>query len=123
MEDVKHKKQTGPWIPEFLYEEGSKLPFVDVPEDQEMPDRLFVYEYKQTESREVVEQPDGTTQEMPVYDVDIGMWLSYNVAKERLDAETLDKVRAAFGLDPLEEAKKKGAALTSKIQDKTGNKR
>lgn len=122
MENREHKRKTSDnWIPEFLYEEGAQLPFVDIPEGCKMPEKLFVYEYQQTEGREHVQQPDGTVSEIPVYDVDIGMWFSYKVAKEKLDAETLDKVRVAFGLDKLEDAAAKGQALTKKIQEETGN--
>ncbi len=41
-------ERTSEWIPEILYEDSdegltSNIPFVQVPEDQEMPKMLFIF--------------------------------------------------------------------------------
>ena len=70
---------TKDWYPEFVYEEGSKIPFVVVPIDQVMPDKIFVQEYKETGETETAEDEDGDLIEVPKCDVDIHLYFNYNI--------------------------------------------
>jgi hypothetical protein len=101
------------WIPELVYEEGSNVPFISVPQDEEMPDKLFVFEYKET--GEMTPGPNG--EDIPIADVELHMYFNYNKAKELLDVDTLNKVRLAFGLEDLESAIEKGKKITQAVVD------
>lgn len=104
------------FVPEFLYEEGSMIPFVDVPPNEEMPAKFMVFEYKQTGKFEPA--PDGS--EAPICDMFVHMYFNYAKAKEVLTPELLDQVRVAFDLEPLKIAEKKGQAITEKVMGNIG---
>jgi len=99
------------WIPELMYQEDSQIPFVEVPPDQTMPDKLFVWEFKQTGEYE----PGPSGEDVPICDADIHIYFNYKVAKQVLGPELLDKVRVAFGLEPLEKATEKGKQITDNV--------
>lgn len=99
------------WVPEIVYQDDSPIPLVEVPADQDMPDKLFMWGYKHT--GEVEPGPEG--EEVPVCDTDIHMYFHYNKLKEVIDVDLLDQIRVAFGLDPLASAKKKGEAITNRV--------
>jgi hypothetical protein len=103
------------WIPELVYQDDSPIPFVEVPESEDMPDKLFVWEYKHT--GEVEPGPEG--EEVPVCSMDIHMYFDYSKAKEILDEEMLDVLRTAFGLEPLKTAAEKGEAITNRVLNAT----
>lgn len=100
------------WMCDLMYEEGSNVPFITVPENKDMPRRLFVYEFKMTGEYEP--GPDG--QDAPKMDAMIHQYFDYDELAKVLDAETLDKVRLYFGLERLEEARKKGSKLVEKVE-------
>lgn len=106
----KNKKN---WIPELMYQENSQIPFIECPVDQEMPDKLFVWEFKNT--GEFEPGPEG--EDIPICDTDIHIYFNYKKAKEVLGTELLDKIRVAFGLDPLAKAAEKGKQITQRVVD------
>ena len=71
------------WIPEIMYEESSgegssNLPFIQVPQDEEMPKLLFMFESRQTE--DVEPGPEG--EELPVFEWDLHQYANMAVLKE-----------------------------------------
>ena len=100
-------------FPEIMYDEGSQVPFIKIDKDGEMNDLLFVAELKETEETET--QENGN--ELPVFDYILHQYFNANVAKEKLDPETFDKVRIAFNLEPLHSAIEKGKKIYEKVKD------
>ena len=107
------------WIPEICYEEESvdgltsNIPFIPVPQDQDMPSLLYVFESRET--GEVEPGPDG--EELPVTELDLHQYADMAVLKEKLDLETYDRIRNALGLEPLHDAAVKGASITNKVRE------
>jgi len=106
------------WIPEIMYEgEGddsltSNIPFIPVPEGEEMPGVLFVFESRET--GEFEPGPEG--EELAVTELELHQYGDMSVLKKKLDAETYDVVRAAFGLEPMAAASRKGAEISDRIR-------
>lgn len=107
------EKSSKEWYPEIVYQEGSKVPFIEVPFEHDMPDKIYMFEFKQTGEYEP--GPDG--KEIPICDMKAHIYFDYEVAKQVLDAELLDKLRTAFGLQPLDEAMERGKKITEKISN------
>jgi hypothetical protein len=109
--------ETTNWIPEILYEDNddgisSNIPFIQVPEDQEMPKLLFVFESRET--GEVEPGPDG--EELPVTSLDLRQYADMTVLKEKLSFVEYDNIRWALGLEPIRTAAIKGQKITSNIK-------
>ncbi len=110
------------WVPEIMYEgeselEGSltsNIPFIPVPESEEMPKILFIFESRETGETE----PGPQGEELAVTEMDLHQYADMSVLKENLDAELYDTVRKALDLEPLRDATLKGADLTYKIREK-----
>lgn len=105
------------WLPEIMYEEeipgkASPIPFILVPEDQEMPDMIFIWEHANT--GEFEPGPDG--EELPIVDAELHQFARMDILKERLSGEDYDKVRAALGLKPLKEAHNLGSEITERAK-------
>ena len=107
------------WIPEIMYEENSELdgvsshiPFIPVPEGEEMPKILFVFESKETGEYE----PGPEGEELPVTDFELHQYADMAVLKERLDPFLFDIVRSTLGLEPLKVAAAKGKEITEKVR-------
>jgi len=105
------------WIPEICYEEdangvSSHIPFVQVPNGQEMPKMLFVFESRETGEFEPGE--DGNP--LPIYDMDLHQYADMSSLKKGLSPETYDQVRKALGLEPLTTAVGKGKEISNKIR-------
>jgi hypothetical protein len=105
------------WIPEIMYEESSgegssKLPFIQVPPDEEMPKLLFMFESRQTE--EVESSPDG--EELPVFEWDLHQYANMAVLKETLRPELFDEVRVSLGLQPMAEAVAAGHQISQNVR-------
>lgn len=113
MNDKKEK-----WFPEFVYEEGSQLPFVEIPCGEKMPDRMFWQEYQHTGEFEDGEDEHGKHVDVPVCDVEIRMYMGYHIMQKVLTPELLDEVRAAFGMEPAAVAAEKGKQITENAQKK-----
>ena len=98
------------WIPEIMYEENKDgvsggFPFIDVPEDKNMPACLFI-----CEARKVSE--DGTDIEK---ELTFHSYANMTLLKQKLSAETFDLVRVTLGLKPLLEAEAKGKEIITSL--------
>ncbi len=104
------------WIPEILYEESdegsSNIPFIIVPENEDMPQLLYVFESRETGEYE----PGLDGEEVPVVQWDLHQYADMAILKQKLSADEYDKVRFALGLDPLLVASRKGSQITNKVR-------
>ena len=105
------------WYPEIMYEESedgisSKIPFVLVPEDQKMPELLFVFESR--ESGEFEPGLDGNP--VPILEMDLHQYADMKILKEGLAPDLFDQVRSCLGLKPLTEAIAAGQKITSNVR-------
>ncbi len=107
------------WIPEIMYEESSEeegltshIPFIPVPENEQMPRILFVFESRET--GEFEPGPEG--EDLPVTDFELHQYADMAALKEKLSANVFDQVRSALGLEPLAVAAQKGKAITAKVR-------
>ena len=108
----------GRWVPEIMYEESSdgtssQIPFVMVPQEEEMPTLLYVFESRETGETE----PGDEGQEVPVVQWDLHQYADMVALKENLSPIEYDNVRLALGLEPLAVASSKGQRITSNIRD------
>ena len=107
----------GNWIPELMYEDSeegsSTIPFIMVPKDQVMPTLVYIFESRDTGEFE----PGLDGEEVPVVQWDLHQYADMMVLKDRLDTDTYDMVRLALGLDPLEDATKKGKGISQKVRE------
>ena len=106
------------WVPEILYEEDAEglagnLPFIQVPSDKEMPGVLFMFSSQETGKFE----PGLDGEEVPIVDLELHQYANMAYIKAGLDVETYNRLRLVLGLEPLEEAARKGAAVTEKIRE------
>lgn len=109
MSDKSHK-----WVPEIVYgENGSEIPFVQVPEDKVMPGVLFIFESKETGEFE----PDMEGNEIPIVDFNLHSYANMSILKANLTKEEYDKVRQVLSLSPLDEATSLGKAITENIKE------
>lgn len=107
------------WVPEIAYEEAedgltSKIPFIQVPDNEEMPRMLFVFESRDT--GEIEPGPDG--EELPVTELDLHQYANMAVLKQRLSFVEYDNIRFALGLESFKTASIKGHEITSNIRVK-----
>tara|TARA_B100000214_G_C23965392_1_gene627447 strand:+ start:2144 stop:2491 length:348 start_codon:yes stop_codon:yes gene_type:complete len=104
------------WIPEIMYEESeegsSHIPFIMVPDSEEMPQLLYVFESRET--GEIEPGLDG--EEVPVVQWDLHQYADMAILKSRLTMEQYDNVRLALGLDPLLVATQAGKKITENIR-------
>jgi hypothetical protein len=109
--------QSSNWIPEILYEDSddgltSKIPFIQVPENEEMPNILFIFESRETGEFE----PGLDGEEVPVAEIELHQYASMATLKNKLSWMEYDNVRFALGLEPLKDAAIKGHTITSNIR-------
>jgi len=108
------------WVPEIMYEESgeegltSHIPFIPVPKDEEMPAFVFIFESRET--GEFEPGPEG--EDLPVTDFELHQYADMAVLKKGLPADLFDQVRSVLGLEPLQTAAEKGAAITDRIRNK-----
>ena len=112
-------EKTRNWIPEIMYEEAaeeagisSHIPFIPVPEDEEMPRILFIFESRETGEFE----PGPAGEELPVTNFELHQYADMAVLKEKLEPAVFDIVRSALGLEPLKIAAAKGKEITDKVR-------
>jgi len=106
------------WIPEIMYEEaqdgeGSQIPFIMVPESEDMPQMLYIFESRETGEFE----PGSEGEEVPVIEWDLHQYADMSALKNNLSPVEYDNVRYALGLEPLVVAMKKVAAITERVRD------
>jgi hypothetical protein len=109
---MKNKHQ-GKWIPEIMYEEDSKIPFIMVPEGETNPPVLFIFISRETDEFE----PGPEGEEIPIVEMDLHSYGDMQILKDNLDTETYDKVRRALGLEKMKDALEKGSKITDTVQD------
>jgi hypothetical protein len=114
------------WFPEIMYEENedgssSKLPFVLVPKEEEMPSLIYIFESRETGEHE----PGLEGEPVPILEMDLHQYADMKVLKENLSVDLYDQVRTCLGLKPLQEAIAAGRKVTSNvrknIEEKTSN--
>ena len=110
-----------PWIPEIMYEEiddglTSKIPFIQVPAEEQMPKMLFVFESRETGEFE----PGAEGEDLPVTELELHQYADMQTIKGALTTGEYDKVRLALGLEPLQQATEKGIQLTQNIRERLG---
>ena len=108
------------WFPEIMYEEPSEedgltsnIPFIPVPNNQEMPKLLYVFESRET--GEFEPGPEG--EDLPVTEMELHQYADMAVFKKKLDIESYDKIRIVLGLEPMSSAVVKGKKITDKIRE------
>ena len=106
------------WVPEICYEDDddgltSKIPFIEVPKNEKMPNILFIFEARETGEFE----PGPSGEAMPIVDLDLHQFADMNVLKESLTRSMYDSVRVVLGLEPLSEAVPKGLEITEKVRN------
>jgi len=105
------------WVPEIMYEEYDEesisggLPFIQIPEEKEMPDILFMFGSKETGQFE----PDEEGEPQSIVEMELYQFANMQYLKDDLDEETYDKVRVSLGLEPLNTATQKGMKQSQKI--------
>lgn len=105
------------WVPEIMYEEYDEenisggLPFIQVPDDKQMPDILFMFGSQSTGEFE----PDLDGNPEPIVEMELYQYACMQYLKESLDADTYDKVRVSLGLQPLQQAVTSGMQISGKI--------
>lgn len=100
------------YIPEIVYYDDASVPTINIPKGKDAPSRLLIYMAFQTD--EVEPGPEGVG-DIPVVDLELNQYFSYNHAKELLEPELLDKLRVAFGLEELKKASNKGKKILDKV--------
>ena len=110
------------WIPEIMYEDDSngmtsKIPFIMVPNDQKMPEILFIFESRETGEYE----PGLDGEELPIVEMELHQFASMLKLKKGLRPELYDEVREVLGLNPLNVAVREGAKITDKIRKNLEN--
>ena len=106
------------WIPEIMYEESSdgmssNIPFIMVPENEEMPSLVYIFESRETGEAE----PGMDGEEVPVVQWDLHQYADMAILKEKLSAIEYDNVRFALGLESVNAAAKKGQKITENVRN------
>ena len=106
------------WYPEIMYEESddgisSKIPFIMVPENQSMPNLVYIFESRETGEFE----PGLDGEPIPIIEMDLHQYADMVMLKEKLAPEAYDDVRKALGLQPMAEAVSQGKQITSNIRE------
>jgi hypothetical protein len=102
------------WVPEIVYEEnGSKIPYIHVPDGEDDPGMLFIFLSRQTGETE----PGEDGEDVPIVEMDLHQYADMATLKRGLPAEAYDQVRAVLGLLPLKEAEAKGAKISGLVRD------
>ncbi|NBO64897.1 MAG: hypothetical protein EBU88_08655 [Acidobacteria bacterium] len=99
------------WLPEIVYENDAKIPTIVVPEGQEMPKVLFIFEGKMFK-----ELSGNDDEEVEVVDLDLHSYFDMHALKAGLTAAEYDKVRDVLGLLPLKDAASKGKQITQNVR-------
>ena len=105
------------WFPEIYYEEDSKgqssrVPFIAVPQNEEMPKFIFIFESRETGEFE----PGPRGEDLPVTEMTLHQYADMDALKQGLAPVEFDRVRAVLGLKPLKEATAGGQKITNNIR-------
>ena len=126
MSTVKQNRKLD-FIPEILYESPnypgekvSPIPYVVIPKDKDMPDGLFLMEYRQTGEFEVgdtgkpEEIMDGPYSHMFVNFKCVEKVLLESFPEIDIQA-AVDKIRVGLGLKPLAKARQEGNEILDRV--------
>ncbi len=118
---MKESGNNTPWVPEIHYEEAddgmtSNIPFISVPDGQDMPLLLYIFESRET--GEFEPGPEG--EELPVTEIDLHQYADMAALKEKMSYDEYNNVRLALGLETLASATEKGKAISSNIRQNLG---
>ena len=123
MQNPKNEKRQ--WVPEICYEEyetadlTNGLPFIQIPENKEVPDVMFFFASKETGEYDVGAEGEPE----PIVEMEPYQFACMKYLQDGLSAEDYDKVRICLGLLPIDEARQKGLKIASKqakdIKNKT----
>jgi hypothetical protein len=107
------------WVPQIEYEEAengltSNIPFITVPDGEEMPRMLFVFESRDT--GEIEPGPEG--EDVPVVELNLHQYVNMVNLKMGLTPAEYDRVRFVLGLDPLKKAEEAGKKITDAVRKK-----
>ena len=116
---MESKSRKNNWVPEICYEEqadglSSHIPFIQVPNEEEMPKLLYIFESRETGEVE----PGENGEDLPVFEMDLHQYADMNLLKEGLSSEQYDNVRECLGLKPMKEAVPQGKQITKNIREK-----
>ncbi len=107
---------TTKWIPEIMYEESdegsSHIPFIMVPQNETMPQLLYMFESRATGE----EEPGLDGSPVPIVEWELHQYADMAILKENLSTADYDKVREALGLESMKDAVEKGKKISSKIR-------
>jgi len=112
------------WVPEIVYEEyeGSGitdgLPFINIPNDKEMPGVLFFLGTQETGEFE----PEENGEPQPIVEVEVYQFACMKYLEDSLEPEDYDKVRVAMGLEPKLTARAKGLSTSAKMVNNIADK-
>jgi hypothetical protein len=115
-------RDTKNWVPEIMYEDAedgltSKIPFIMVPKEEEMPKLLFMFESRETGEYE----PGPEGEQLPIIDMELHQYADMVYLKQGLTPELYDQVRLCLGLKPLSTAVVEGKEITDRIREKITN--
>jgi hypothetical protein len=104
------------WIPEIYYEEGSdgmagQFPFVQIPNDKDMPSMLFILGSKETGET----TPSSTGEPEPIVEMEMYSYVNMQQLQDVMSFEAYDQLRMMIGLKPLDEATKLGFHQSEKM--------
>ena len=107
-----------PWMFEITYETDDSenqlgnLPLIHVPDGEDMPSFLMVWEARETGEFE----PGFSGEEVPVVEWDLRQYARMDVLQTKLDPDAYDSVRTALGLKPLKEAVEGGKKISQSVR-------
>ena len=96
-----------------MYEEGSYIPFIEVPNGEDEPQILYVSMNRKTGDFE----PDENGDEVSIWEMELKQFCRMDLLAEKLDAAAFDAVRAALGLEPRAVAIEKGRVITASVAE------
>ena len=107
------------WVPQIEYEEAengltSNIPFITVPDSEEMPKMLFVFESRDT--GEIEPGLDG--EDVPVVELNLHQYVNMINLKKGLTPVEYDRVRFVLGLESLKNAEESGKKITDTVRKK-----
>lgn len=105
------------WVPEIAYEESeggvtSSIPFITVPQGEEMPKVLFIFESRDTGEIE----PGSKGEDVPVVELELHQYVDMAALKAGLSGPEYDRVRYVLGLQPLAAATAAGRKITESVR-------
>ena len=111
------------WLPELYYEEGTdgmagQFPFVQIPNDKDMPSMLFVLGSRETGDT----APSSTGEPEPIVEMEMFSYVNMQQLEEVMSFEAYDELRVIIGLKPIDEAKKLGMKKSEKMANQIQNK-